>query len=81
MLCMEIQRGKEGMADMPFVKDMIKTAACTARLMKASKVTYDAGIPPESEFYENESLDLLNDNNNCETKNPNQKMDTFYGDA
>ena len=49
LLFLEIQRGKDGMANMPFVNDMIKTAACTARLMQGSKLTYDNAATSDSE--------------------------------
>ena len=64
LLFLKIQRGKDGMANMPFVNDMIKTAACTARLMQGSKLTYDNAATSDSEDSDNESLELLNNNNN-----------------
>ena len=49
MLYLEIQRGRDGMRDAEFTNKMIKTAACTARLIKYSSLRKNAATGANSE--------------------------------
>ena len=54
MTYLEIQRGREGMKDAEFTKEMTKTAACAARLMK-----YSPGPPRIPDEEGNELVDTV----------------------
>ena len=77
MIFLEIQRGKTGMADLKYTDTMIKTAACTARLMEGTRSVPEVTVKEEKESEEESDSDDDDDERN----NGDAKKDTYYGDA
>ena len=50
MIYVEIQRGKDGMSDAKYNKTMMKTAACTARLIEGTRTEEEALEPTRNEI-------------------------------
>ena len=77
LLFLEIQRGKEGMRDAEFTSDMMKTAACTNRLIKYTSLPLP--VDDDSEV----SSDDDADNGEQEDEDTLLKMaaKTYLGDA
>ena len=65
MIYVEIQRGKDGMSDAKYNKTMMKTAACTARLIEGTRT-------------EEEALEQTRDERSDEIE---RTKDTYYADA
>ena len=65
ILLLEIQRGKKGMCSLPYAEELIKTAACTARLIDGTRTTSNTD-------------DVSGDD---EKQEKSREKDTYFGDA
>lgn len=85
MLHLEIQRGKAGMSRLTFADTMIKTAACTARMMDATRRVVQEKNPntAEESIEDSDSDDSSSGNPHHDIENPTSppRKEVYYADA